>query len=731
MTKYRRLNAWAAGAEWRKSRCLRVIDVVRARYRDVTATTATTNEVVTADELRAAETQRMHNAFHKAMRAQDLLDKKFSAKDYDKRAFLEDLQSRILRECVDTYVDRVSARTGEMKQKKLGDDVGGQKRTREQVIGNSYYAHTADSISGIPTDQYQLDGITAAGQPHYCRLLFAWKAEQTKIQKAEKAAEEAARASKPVDRNRADDGDALPSRRDKAAPAGTDKKPQTAAAAAKQKQQEQAKAILKQLEENFRSDTAAASTLKPPRPRAVLQLQPKATSASSSSSSADDDKHHYFYIGLILASSTPGVAGARLRRQQTDEGVAEWVIGLDDDAPHQMLVSHLADSVSGYDLNSAKVFEALPALCRHGHCIAFHMLPEAWEPAGGVVPEKFDSEDDNDAGPEGKKQKKSKSNKPPTDKIWSNVNVNVNAASARATETAAGADPQATGAEHKPSGASSGGAAGQQGGWETDAEKRRLERERIAKFLAENQDAGGPGGNNKKLVPGKDYNIAAATRIMKCTILLEAYWDIFYRGTAASTSSAGTSSRKGGEEAWLLFDAAQWLSAPPSSGVKQRGVKDYGDAGASALLVLWAHRAAFLARNFNGPTPAKRSPAELEAARKAYNTFCKDARAECVRLKIPEGEIDRFGAADDFAFTHLRPLSETAQGRGNAQMDVRVKHEVADDDLNIPYSSLQAPAHGVSDDFGFDDDSAGIAEVFDESIGDVADAYDVDYSEST
>eukprot|EP00392_Amoebophrya_sp_AT5.2_P013979 g14112.t1 len=716
-------------------RRLRPIDIVRSLLNDPTATTssaaaatANSGHGVTADDLRAADGRRFEKAIEKGLHAQTLLER-FSADDYDKHSFLEDLQQQIFRNCVEKYIDQRCSPEGELDKKKSGDDRGGQRRTRKQVIDNTYHADKIKSRTGIPLDQYPMDGVIAAKQPFYCRLLFAWKAAQVKLAKAEKAAEDAKAASgpgKPADPHRADDGDALPSRREKAAPAGNDKKTQqstTAGAAAKQKQQqqEQVSAILKQLEENRRADDLAAGTLKPSRPRAVLQLRPKA--ASTSSSSVDDDTHHYFYVGLILASSTPGIAGARLTRRQTAEGVAEWVIGVNDDGPHQMLVSHLPDSVSRYDLESAKVFEAVPGLCSSRDAIAFHMTADCWQPESGVVPDHFgDGSEDDDAGPQGKKRKKS--DKPSTNRIWSNVKVN--APTARGGEAAAGSDPQTTGAEHKPAGASSGGAAGQQGGWEGDAEKRRCERERIAKFLAENQDAGGPGGNNKKLLPGKDYNIAAATRIMKCSILVQEYWNIFYQAQGAATGTG--SNRKGSAEAWLLFDAPGFFSSPPSSGVKQRGVKDYGDAGASALLVLWAHRAVFLARNFDQPTPAQRSAAELKTARQVYDTFCKEAREECARLKILVQEVDRFGAADDSVFTYLRPLSETGQGRGRAQAGVRVKHEVADEDLDAPFSSLRAPgADGVADDFGFDDDSAGTAEHFDDNIGEVADAYDVDY----
>eukprot|EP00392_Amoebophrya_sp_AT5.2_P010266 g10323.t1 len=575
----------------------------------VRALTAAILAVLTED-LEDAQQQRTAAAVQKVVQANDLLEQRYSQADYDKREFCETLQKRIVQECADKYVDRVCKVKGEMFLGRGEDELEGRARTRRRVIESSYKAHTLETVTGIPKAQYALDGAMAAKQPYACRLLFAWKAEQTKKMKAEKAAEDAKKTAAKLPPDRADDADALP--------------------------------------------------------------------------------------------STPGIAGQRLSRRSTDAST-EYYIDIEKcSSSDELFVSHNVDHLNKYHLDSATIFETIPGLASRRDGVRFHSAFEVpWMPENGVVPEDFDAEGE-DGEPKAKKQKASGKPKPDKSAIWSNVQVDLPTAKSATPAGGPGnscAGESTTGAAAASSAAGTGtsnaaadaGAAAATRGWEADGDLRLRERQRIAKYLEEQSRSSG------KLVAGKDYNISAATRIMRCTILIQEYWDIWNQGTGSSTTASiadGThdpsrNGKAGGADAWAVF----------------------------------------LARHFRGPTPASRTAAQVAQAKKVYEEFSREARKECERCNIPAGAIDEFGAICDADVLHLKVVPATRTTRTRDQENLSPAVQVREEDLAVPFSALGPAEGGADQDVPLDEDCAGIAEYLDESIGDVVDPFDLDYGD--
>eukprot|EP00392_Amoebophrya_sp_AT5.2_P010918 g10988.t1 len=282
-------------------------------------------------------------------------------------------------------------------------------------------------------------------------------------------------------------------------------------------------------------------------------------------------------------------------------------------------------------------------------------------------------------------------------------------------------------------------------GKEADPEWRKAERQRIAAFLANKKPSGG------SVVPvklGVHYELKAATRIIQCEMLLPQYWSIFEKATGVATKGASSDHVDAGGDVnlasaiksradggWDTFDSAHFFDAPASSGVKQRGVKQYGDVGATALLTLWAHRAYWLAVRFKSPLPKLTLSSDiLDRMRQEWAAFSQAARDECARNNIPKSEIDRFGAIDTEQLVHLRWDFRSRDGRDEvnagsaADAGAVPVAEVSDEDL-----AAMRPVAGGDDTAGLEAvnpveevDDAGDAEIFDPEIANVDEDGDAD-----
>eukprot|EP00392_Amoebophrya_sp_AT5.2_P015123 g15317.t1 len=237
-------------------------------------------------------------------------------------------------------------------------------------------------------------------------------------------------------------------------------------------------------------------------------------------------------------------------------------------------------------------------------------------------------------------------------------------------------------------------------GKEQDAEWRRQERERIAKYLSDKNKRNSNTGDGTVLI-GKHFEIRSATRIMRAEMLIEKYWSIFERGSGVAAMGAGAASSTGDGDssdgalarAWEEFDSADFFLVAPSSGIKQRGVKNFGEPGAHALLSLWAHRSFWLCSRFKSPKPSAPRPEALKQMKASWKAFSQTCVDECKKLNINDAEIDKFGGMPDAVYAHLRVTAGTTSSCDVNQLNVGSAADgvgahfvsgVADEDLSAP-----------------------------------------------